>query len=167
MTTSSSKVNDTRPTMQSASCLLHWLRCPYLSAVRMGWPTQKISTVVSYWKSSNSPSQVGRFCMVGCDGSNHGMVNEMMYGKNSEYYAASWSTQNILTDAYNSETLSVRLWYLEEYMPWTTTPPLINLQWIKGQIGRKSVSVGASRHKVWSTISLDKVRKSFFAYASY
>ena len=42
-------------------------------------------------------------------------------------------------------------------MPWATIPPLIDLRQIKGQIGRKSVSVGAAKHRVWATVPLDKV----------
>ena len=62
----------------------------------------------------------------------------------------------MLTDVDYSEALGVRLWYLEDYLPWAATPPLIDLRWIKGKIGLKSVAVGTSRHRVWATVPLDK-----------
>lgn len=52
----------------------------------------------------------------------------------------------------------MRLWELGEYRDRDTQlPPLINPDWIVGQLAMTTVSLGASRTKVWASIEIIKV----------
>ncbi|KAF8887304.1 hypothetical protein BD779DRAFT_1470716 [Infundibulicybe gibba] len=54
------------------------------------------------------------------------------------------------------KSLDVRLWSLEEYN--TSIPPLIDLESIKGHLGRTVVTINEGGIKVWATIALKKTR---------
>jgi hypothetical protein len=55
--------------------------------------------------------------------------------------------------------VNIQLWDLGEYHSCDSQlPPLINLDWIQGQLAMTMVSIGPERHKVWATIDLAKVR---------
>lgn len=57
-----------------------------------------------------------------------------------------------------SYSADVRLWKLGEYTDQETQLPLlIDPDWIVGQLGMTTVSIGKDRTKVWATIDLSKV----------
>jgi hypothetical protein len=54
-----------------------------------------------------------------------------------------------------SRNLNVRLWKIAEYDEDEELPPLIDLMWIKGHLGRSVVTVGESNTKIWATIGIN------------
>jgi hypothetical protein len=58
-----------------------------------------------------------------------------------------------------SERANVHLWVLGEYYDRDTQLPLlIDPDWIVGQLGMTTVSLGDNRIKVWASIEISKVR---------
>lgn len=84
-----------------------------------------------------------------------GSVNKFGVICESTKLLSSTSNTDIHLPSYSAD---LRLWKLGEYTGQETQLPcLIDLDWIFGQLGMTTVSIGEDRTKVWATIDLSKV----------